>query len=494
MQNLALDLGASGGKIAVSEYDGQTIKTREIHRFDNATVSIGESLYWDTGNIWDEFLAGVGIALADHPLLATIGVDTFSNDFALISEHGDLMAPIRSYRDPRVLRNQDAIYERMPKDILYGLNGNQIAPFNTFMQLAAMCLEGREELLKEAGTLLFLPDYFAYLLTGEKHTERSVASVSQMYDHCAKDWSGPVLNSFGLERRLFAPFIDAGRVVGIIEAGVLNNPLVHTAPHSILLCSVPGHDTASAFMAAQADPYTLVVSSGTWTIVGCETEGPVITDYGFSYNIANEGGIDGHHRLLRNLMGSWIIQEVRREYLSENGNAEWDYGAMAEAAAGLPAWKQPFDVDLPEFYSPGNMREKIIELCLKAYGSAPGTPAEFTASVCQSLALKTKWAADRLETLTGRRFVRVNIIGGGSHDLYTARLIADVTGLPVVCGPAEASLLGNIMFQLIAVGELAGVTEGRELLRKSVEYTMIEPKATEEAGEAYTRFCEKFGL
>jgi len=489
MNCLAFDLGANSGKIAVSSYDGNKIELREIRRFGNAAVEIGPSLYWDFGMIWDEFLSGIGEAVGGYPGLSSVGIDSFCNDFALVSGQGDLMAPIHCYRDPRAARNEDAIYAKMSKESLYAVSGNQIAPFNTLMQLAAMCLEGREDMLRDAGTLLFLPDFLNFLLTGTRRAERTISSVTQMYDHGSRDWSDTVLDRFGIERRLFAPFADAGTFIGEITAGIPDAAGAKSLP---LVCAVPEHDTAAAFMAAQADENTLIVSSGTWTIIGCETESPIINDYGFRYNIANEGGIDGHHRLIRNLMGTWILQEVRREFNSEG--VEWDYGILAFAAGKLPRWEWPIDVDLPAFYSPGDMRRKIRDLCLKTYGSAPEMPAEYTASVCSSLALKTRWAMEKLETLTGREFKSVNIIGGGSRDLFTAGLIADVTGLPVVMGPADASLFGNIMFQMIAHGELKDVREGRELIKKSMEFKRIEPKAPDEAASAYSEFREKYGL
>ena len=291
---LAFDLGAGSGRLAVSEYDGHTVQMRDVHRFENGAVEIGRSLYWDVGMIWDEFMAGFHRAITEYPALSSVGIDSFSNDFALLSKNGDIISPIHCYRDPRTLRNEDAIYAQMSKESLYRISGNQIAPFNTLMQLAAMSLEGRGELLREADTLLFLPDYFNFMLTGARRTERTIASVSQMYDHRTKDWSDFVLERFGIERRMFATFVDAGAFVGEINLGALGAedvPNVMSASgvkRRPLVCAVPEHDTASAFMAAQADESTLVVSSGTWTIVGCETAAPVITDYGFRHNIANE--------------------------------------------------------------------------------------------------------------------------------------------------------------------------------------------------------------
>ncbi|MCL2128430.1 MAG: FGGY-family carbohydrate kinase, partial [Treponema sp.] len=206
----------------------------------------------------------------------------------------------------------------------------------------------------------------------------------------------------------------------------------------------------------------------------------------------NEGGISGRHRLIRNLMGFWILQEIRREFLQEN--VEWDFGALAETAGELPSFRWLFDVDLPEFFHPGDMRRKVKELCARIYGSAPATPAEYTEAVCASLAFKARWAMEKIETLVGRRFKRINIIGGASMNPYVAQTVADLAALPVVCGPTEASALGNVMFQMIAFGEIAGVREGRDLIGGSLPFAFFEPKAAPGAREAYARFVETFEL
>ena len=512
MNNLAFDLGASSGKIHVSDYDGKKLSLKGIHRFDNGAVETEGSLYWDFPMILEQYKEGILKALSEYPSLSSVGVDSFCNDFSLIGNQGELLIPVRSYRDPRTIRNEESIYARMSKEELYSISGNQIAPFNTLMQLAAMQIEGQGGLLKDARQLLLLPDLLAYFLTGECYTERTLASVTQMYDHGSRDWSDEVLGRFGIERRIFAPFIDAGSFAGETSAAAFDGgdiwqalrggavpgrDDIHTSkifslPKGLRVCAVPGHDTATAFMAAQADENTLVISGGTWMLVGCETKNPVISDFGFRHNIANEGGIDGRHRLIRNLMGFWILQEVHREFDSEN--VEWDFDSIKEAAEKLPSFKWLFDVDLPEFYSPGDMRRKISNLCMKTYGSAPETPAEFTASVCESLAFKARWAMEKLEKLAGRRFECVNIIGGASKNGFLAQIIADVTGLPALCGPSDASALVNIMFQLMAFGELADVSEGRNLIRESVPLTHYEPKAVSQAGEAYERFIKTFSL
>ena len=505
---LAFDLGASGGKFIAGGYDGRELTSCEVHRFENSMVGIGPSLYWDYRMIWGQYLEGIGKALVRFPGLSSVAADSFCNDFLLISSDGEPVAPMHAYRDPRMQKNEEAIYDIMSRQELYTMSGNQIAPFSTLMQLAAMRLEGRGGLLDDADSLLFLPDLLTYYLTGARHTERSIASVTQMYDHITKDWSGEVLGRFGIDRRLFAPFIDAGGIAGMTTPDIQS---AIGAVRPLKVCAAAQHDTASAFAASLADEDTLVVSSGTWMLVGCEVKAPVITDFGFRYNIANEGGLDGRHRLIKNLMGNWILQGIQREF--QNEGLEWDYGALAEAAGRLTPNRWLFDVDLPCFYAPGGMREKVRSVCMQAHGSAPETPPEFMASVCESLAFKTRWAMEKLETLTGRRFSRINIIGGGSRGLYTAQLVADVCGLPVMCGPSEASALGNILYQLVASGELSGIDEGRGLIRKSTPFTQIEPGAGSIAGSAdragragsiagsadraataYARFLEIFGL
>jgi sugar (pentulose or hexulose) kinase len=492
---LTFDLGASGGKIAVAAYDGSRISIDHVHRFPNGVHQLADGLYWNFIGIWNEYLTGIGKGLSLYPDISSVGACTYCNDFSFVGKGGELLAPVRAYRDPRTIRTADEIYSVMSREELYAVSGNQIAPFNTLMQLAAMKAEHADAVLGYADALIFLPDLLTFYLTGERVTERSIASVTQMYDHGTGDWSPEVLRRFGIDRKLFAPFVSAGTAIGRIEPNLLGGigaPVLGAGGIDAVVTAE--HDTASAFMGTGVDSGedVFIVSSGTWSLAGCESAGPIINDYGFRYNIANEGGVEGHHRLIRNIMGNWLIQEVLREYESEG--VACDFGRLGAEAAKLDPYRFVVDADMDGFYEPGGMREKIAGVCFDLYGDAPNTPAEFFVCVSTSLAFKYRWAMERLENLRGREFSYVNIIGGGSRDGLTAQRTADVTCLPVICGPADASALGNVVFQLIAAGEIAGVDEGRELISGSTDFKCYEPTDTERSDMAYAQFIEDFLL
>jgi sugar (pentulose or hexulose) kinase len=493
MKCLAFDLGASGGKISVGSFDGGQISLEPVHRFENSAVRMADGLYWDFVGIWREYLRGIAKGLSSHPDIASVGACTYCNDFSFIDRDGELLSPVRAYRDPRAIRAADAIYSIMSAEELYNISGNQIAPFNTLMQLAAMKAEGKDAVLKSADKLLFLPDLFNFYLTGERVTERTIASVTQMYDHASGDWSPEALKRFGIDARLFAPFASAGSAVGYVNRDILKE-LGATPRADVKAIATAEHDTASAFVgASRADKGTLIISSGTWSLVGCLVNRPIIDEYGFKYNIANEGGLDsGYNRLIRNVMGNWILQEVASEYRREGAVIE--YGGLYEEASRLDPYRFVVDADIPEFYEPGNMRAKIRNICIEKYGDAPHTPSEFAACIGASLAFKYRWAMEKLEKLRGRKFNSVSIIGGGSRDSRTAQLTADVTGLPVTCGPVEASTFGNIVFQLLAAGELKNIAQSKSLINRSADFADFEPSDTKRADEAYGCFLRDFGL
>ncbi len=487
MEYIAFDLGASSGKLFRGSFDGSHLALRAVHRFDNGAVSLGSGLYWDFLGIWQNLCLGLRKARREGAF-HSFGIDTFSNDFSLIGPAGDLLLPMRCYRDRRTSRCADAVYRKMPPKALYRESGNQIAPFNTLMQLAAMREEGMGYLLERAHRLLFLPDLIAYYMTGEEIAERTVSSVSQMYDFRTGDWSTRILEAHGIPRALFGALTDPGTISGKAKADFQRQ----WATGGFDFVSVCEHDTASAFLAAPGGGEHAILSSGTWALVGCEQAGPIIDDFGFRHNIANEGSLPGHHRLLRNVMGSWILQELRREYQQDGEGYEFsEQAALAETCA-------PFsfliDVDDPEFFAPGGMRQKIREKCWARRGGMPETRGEFIRCVCESLALKYRWALDMLETLTGRTFPAIDIIGGGAQDAFTCRLTADACRRPAIAGPADASAIGNILVQMIAHGEIRDVAEGREAIARSFPRAQYEPGDEARWRDAYGDFVRHFAF
>ena len=487
MDYLAYDLGASSGKLFRGMYDGSRLTLETVHRFDNAVIPLTNGLYWDFLSVWRNLCLGIQKASRECTI-RSIGVDSFCNDFSFIDQDGELLSPMRAYRDARTIRCGEAIYEKMSQWQLYQETGNQIAYFNTLMQLAAMRREQKDVLLDDAHRLLFLADLIAYYLTGEELAERTVSSVSQMYRFDAEDWSDLILETFRIPRRLFGTLTDSATLSGRTTQSFCKT----WGLEEFDFISVCQHDTASAFLAVPGSDDRAIISCGTWSLVGCENNEPIINDYGFQNNIANEGSLPGHHRLLRNVMGSWLLQELRSEYLADGH--DYSYARMEELAKDHPAFGFLIDVDDPRFFSPGDMRQKIRESCWSPAGGQPETVGQFVRCIYESLALKHRWAVEKLEILTGRRFPMISIIGGGSKDALTCRMTASACGRPVIAGPSDASALGNILAQLLAYCEIRDVAQGRELIRNSFSSIQYDPAQSEQWEQVYGEYVEKFHL
>ncbi len=485
MEYLSFDLGASGGRLSRGVFDGERLSLREAHAFPNRIVRLGDGLYWDFLHIHGQLALGLARAAADRPF-CSLGIDGFNNDFSFVGPQGDLLFPVRSYRDPRTVRHENAVYGKISPRTLYGLTGNQIAPFNTLMQLAAMREEGQAFLLDHAHRLLFLPDLLGYYICGEAYTEYTLASETQMLDWASRDWIDGVLRLFGIPRRLFAPLVMPGTPVGEASGVYLKQ---HGLP-PFGLTAVCGHDTASAFLAAPLAGDGAVISCGTWTIVGAENDAPVITDYGFAHNIANEGSLPGHHRISRNVMGLWLLQELRADYASMG--LSLGFGETQALAREAEPFAFLLDPDDPSLFHPGNMAEKIARVCRGTAGKAPRTPSEHFRCVYESLALQYRWALERLEHLLKRRFGSVSLVGGGSRDALMAQFAANALARPVAAGPAEASSVGNLLVQMLSRGEIADVRQGREVVARSLPAVEYLPRDAGPWDEQYRRFTELF--
>ena len=487
MSYLALDVGASSGKLFRGNFDGARLSIETVHRFENRAIPLRDGLYWDFLGIWQNLCVGLQKASLGGNI-KSIGVDSYCNDFSFIDKDGELLLPIRCYRDERTIRCADAIYATMSPAELYRETGNQIAPFNTLMQLAAMRAEGKDALLDGAHRMLYMPDLIAYYMTGETLAETSICSVSQMYSFENGGWSDKILEVYNIPKRLFGTLT----VPGTISGKTTRQFERHWGLENFDFVSVCEHDTASAFLAASGGGNQAIISSGTWAIVGCESATPVISDYGFKYNIANEGSLSGHHRLLRNVMGSWLLQELIKDYVRDG--IELSFAELINLAESAKPFAFLIDVDDDVFFSPGETRRKIREKCVAEDGRIPETIGEFARCICESLAMKYRWAIERLETLTGRKFNEISVIGGGAQDVLSCQMTADVTGRLVAAGPLDASAIGNILTQLLAHGEIGSIAQGRELVKRSFPQTHYEPKSSTIWNKAYDRYTARLGL
>ncbi len=473
MNYVAFDLGGSGGKIVLGIYTGQRLSIRTLHQFGHGPVSLPGGLYWNILEIYQEMIHGLRIAVnITGDDIQSFGIDSFCNDYAFVSPTGELLSQVHCYRDDRTMKHSRKIYDVMSPSDLYHVNGNQNASFNTLMQLASMYFEKETYYYQNGNKLLFIPDLLIYFLSGRQQTEYTLASVSQMYDYKLKTWNPLILDRYQIPSHIFADISYPGNMIGKTTEEF--NARLHTKGFQI--AAVCEHDTASAFLAAQASQDHAIISCGTWALVGTEAELPIINEHGFQYNIANEGSYKGHHRILRNVMGTWIIQQIKA-YYQERGT-DYSYSQMEEMAALAPPLQYFIDVDEAIFFSPENMPEKIQSNCRKRYGDVRLSLGEMVRCVYESLACKYRWNLKLLERHTEKTFTGIHIVGGGAQSRLMCQLTANVCSLPVYAGPTEATAIGNIMMQLMADGQIRSVEEGRALVKESFPCHEFYPQET----------------
>ena len=460
MKYIAFDLGASSGKLFAGEMVDGKLRLEPVYSFENSVVALGDDLFWDFLHIFSEVCKGLRKAETDG-CVDSFGVDSYNNDFSLVDENGELLIPVRSYRDPRTKKHWKEIFTVMDERTVYMYSGNQIAPFNTLMQLAAMNLNGQHFLLENAHRLLMLPDLLGYYITGKQCIEYTLAAETELIDLGTKEWIDDILNAYHIPRHLLPELAMPGTILGpSSEQFNARNRI-----RGFSFVNVCEHDTASAFLASPYGQEAVYISSGTWSLVGLENEKPVVNDFTYAANIANEGGMEGHHRLLKNVMGAWLLQELRKDYAICGQN--YSYSDTQHLALEAEPFRFVIDPDSEEFYLPGDMRRKIQEVSMKNCGRAPETPGEFFRCVYESLAMKYRFCIELLEKAADRECRLVSIFGGGCQDDLLNKFTANACGKTVVAGPADASSIGNICVQMLAHGELQKIEDARTLVRQS---------------------------
>lgn len=472
----AVDLGAQSGRVAVGHFDGERLSVSEAHRFPNVPVRTRGTLSWDILRLYRDALDGLRAAAREAGRLDSVAVDSWAVDFGLLDTRGRLLSSPLSYRDGRGATAVDAALARVPFAELYETTGIQLLPINSVFQLLAL---GD---LERADTMLLMPDLLAYWLTGEQVAEETNASTTQLLDARTGDWSRDLIERLGLPRRIFPPVVRAGTVRG----GLLGHVAEATGlAGSTPVVTVASHDTASAVVAAPlAAAGAAYISSGTWSLVGVELVSPVLTDAARSANLTNERGFGGTTRLLKNVMGLWLLQECRRAWARAGRDLE--YAALVRLAEEAPS-SFLFDPDRPELLAPGDMPARIRA----AAGADTDDPGVVARSIFESLACKYRLALDELESVTKRRIEVVNVIGGGAQNDVLCRLTADVTGRVVLAGPVEASSLGNVLVQMHAFGDISSPAEARDIIRASTRLATYHPDpARTRWDDLYGRFTE----
>ncbi len=477
----AVDLGAESGRVLVGTFDGGRLALEDVHRFPNVPVTVGGTLHWDALRLLGDITTGLRKAGAAGDV-ASVAVDSWGVDFGLLDGRGRLLANPVHYRDTRT----DGMVERacsvVPRDEIYHVTGIQFMAINTLYQLLSMAAD-EDPLLRHADRLLMTADLFTHFLSGAAVSEYTLASTSQALDAHARDWARPMLERLGIQTRLLPDVVEPGTDVGPLVRDLASaSGLART--RAILAGS---HDTASAVVGTPlAGPSTAYLSSGTWSLIGLEVPEPVISDISLAANLTNEGGVEGTIRLLRNVVGLWLVQESRRA-LWPNGDGP-GYDELAALAETAPAFSAFIDPDDQRFVHPGDLPGRVRAFCAETGQPVPADTATLMRVLLESLALRYAAAADQLAAASGHAIDAVHIVGGGANHRLLCQLTADATGLPVRAGPVEATAIGNVAVQAIAAGELASVVEARELAARSFPITTYEPSG--DWSEARARFAE----
>ena len=477
---LAFDLGAESGRAMLGRLHAGVLDLQELRRFPNEPIRSNGSLQWDIHRLWTEMKLALDGA-ADRRL-ASVGVDGWGVDYALLDDRGELLENPYHYRDARNEGMMDEIFERVGREKIYAITGIQFLQINTLVQFYAACRQS-PEIVDRARSLLTIPDLLNYWLSGRLCSEYTVATTTQFVDARARTWAIGLLAELGLPTGVLTEIVEPGTIVGAVQPGVAGalagTPVVAPA------C----HDTASAVAAVCAGGSRAFISSGTWSLFGTETAAPVITAQARDSNFTNEGGVCGTIRLLKNIGGLWLLQACRRQWAAEGRSLDYDTLLAAAADEGL-AFATLFDPDDDRFLNPADMRAEIVRYCRQTSQPEPSSPPAFARAILESLAMKYRVVLQSLEQLTGRRIDEIRIVGGGSRNRLLNQFTADATGRTVVAGPVEATALGNIAMQMLATGAASSLSDARAIVDRSFPVQRFEPVDTDRWDAQYRRFLD----
>ena len=484
---LSFDFGASSGRAVLGTFDGTALQLKELHRFSNDPVQVGGTLYWDVLRLLFEMKQALvlskSVCVPD-----SIGIDTWGVDFGLLDAGGRLLENPVHYRDRRTAGMLARAFEKLPKAEFYTRTGNQFMEINTAFQLLYLT-ENRPELLERAETLLLMPDLLRYMLTGQMQTEYSIATTTQLLDAGRGDWSKEVLSALGIPQRLFTPIIPTATEAGTLSSEICEE--LGLQPAKVI--AVAGHDTQCALASVPAtQPDFLFLSCGTWSLLGTELDAPLINEETLLCNITNEGGFGQKASFLKNIIGLWLIQETRRSFVK--AGELFSFAEMEAMARSCEPFQCFIDPDDDRFVPAGDIPSRIAAYCQETGQTVPQSKAEMLRCIYDSLAMKYRFAIRQIEACTHKTYDTLHIVGGGVKDKLLCRLTADVCGKTVVAGPVEATVFGNMVLQLIALGKVKSLAEAREIVRRSDKVETFTPETSGAVEAAYARFLRATGL
>ena len=485
---LAIDLGAESGRVMAGMFDGQHIRLEELHRFSNGPVNVADTMRWDLLRLWSQIQVGLQKAAARFGQnIVSVGVDTWGVDFVLLSKTGEMLGQPYHYRDARTRGVMEHTFQRVPRAEVFANTGLQFMEINSLYQLLAMN-QTNPALVEMADKFLMIPDFFHWLLSGSRVVEFTNATTSQMYHPTNRNWSIDMLRKLGLPTQMFPEVVAPGTKLGRLRedvarrAGLPRLEVVAPATHDTgaAIAAVPTERTGSANWA--------YISSGTWSLMGLELPHAVLTQRALELNVTNEGGIDGTYRLLKNIMGLWLVQECRKSF--ERSGSAYDYGLLAQVARDARPFRAFVDPDSPAFLAPHDMPEAIRDWCRQTNQEIPDTDGGLIRCALESLALKYRMVLGWLEELSGEKTEVIHIVGGGTQNELLNQFTANATGRPVITGPVEATALGNVLVQARTSGSVGSLSQIRDIVRASSTMQRYEPQNTAQWNDAYGRFLD----
>ena len=480
---LAVDIGAESGRTIVGSLQDGQLSLTETHRFANGPVRLPDGLHWDVLRLWSEIKAGIGISsVTFNNSLASIGLDTWGVDFALLDSQGALLSNPFHYRDERTDGMLEEAFQRMSRAEIFANSGIQFMQLNTLYQLLAMSVQ-KSPLFEVAKTFVTIPDLFNYWLSGEIANEFTNATTTQCFNPRQRAWSNAVLEAMDIPAHLFGPVTEPGTALGTLLPHIAEE----TGAGGVRIVVPACHDTGSAVVAVPAQNQDFAwISSGTWSIMGAEAREPNVSPKALEYNVTNEGGVFGTWRLSKNIMGLWLVQECRRAWSRQGEDLSYD--EITRLASEAPPFLAAIDPDDNQFFHPGDMPERIRNYCASTDQKIPETKGQILRVALESLSLKYRWVLERLEELTGKRLDPIHIIGGGTRNRLLNQFTADATSRTVIAGPVEATAIGNVLMQAIGLNHIGSLAEARAMVRGSFAPEIYEPAQTADWEEAYSRF------
>lgn len=466
---LAVDLGAESGRVMAVHFDGIRFELDELHRFTNPITHIRGTLYWDVLHLWRNIKQGIELGKTYHPL--SIGVDTWAVDFALLDKYGNLLANPVMYRDSRTDGMTDAVFNIVPKRDVFEQTGIQFIQINTLYQMMSL-VQSQSPVLANAHTFLTIPDLLNYWLTGAVVCEFTNATTTQMFNPRTGTWATDMLDKLGIPTSIFPEIVSPGTRLGDYDGISVIVPATH--------------DTGSAVAGVPTtNPKYAYISSGTWSLVGLEVKDAMISDAAFEANITNEGGVEDTYRLLKNVMGLWILQQCRATWANEGH--DYSYDALVQMASDAVPLQTIVDVDDGRFLTAGDHPQRIRDWCVEHNEPIPQSHGDIVRCVLESLALKYRYVLETLQQISGQTVDVIHIVGGGTQNTLLNQFSADATGIPVVTGPTEATVLGNAAVQFIALGELDSIQESRRIIANMGVTQFYQPRQTPQWNDAYLR-------